>query len=134
MNIYKYLYYRLYSWNLKTWGKQDVPQFNALLGVSFIMYLNLGIIIIFLDSYLFHNKLILNATKLAMIIFSVPLLTINYFWLVYNDKYKNITKIYEKESKHNRFRNTFLIWAYVILSIVIICCEAIIIGKFEGLQ
>ncbi|MDG5800164.1 hypothetical protein QA597_07370 [Marinilabiliaceae bacterium ANBcel2] len=44
MKIYRYLYYRLYSWNLKTWGEKDLPQWNALFGVSFMMFLNLGLL------------------------------------------------------------------------------------------
>ena len=32
--FYRYLYYMLYSWNLKTWGENDVPEWNALFGVS----------------------------------------------------------------------------------------------------
>src|SRR6476661_2690546 len=38
---FTYLYYRIYAWNVRTWGESDVPQFNALFGVSFLVFLNI---------------------------------------------------------------------------------------------
>lgn len=41
INIYKYIYYRTYKWNLKKWGAHDVPQFKSMYIVSLIMFFNI---------------------------------------------------------------------------------------------
>ena len=38
---HKYLYYRIYSWNLRTWSESDGPEYNALFGMSFLALLNI---------------------------------------------------------------------------------------------
>jgi len=133
MRLYRYLYYRLYSWNLKTWGESDLPQFNALFGVSFMMFVNLGIIAGILDMIGF-NIFFENTPKKEIIITMLAVLAINYFWLVHNGKYKQIAKGYKNESKNKRLRNTLLLWLYVVMSFVIISFIAVLSGKLKGLQ
>lgn len=133
LKFYRYLYYRLYSWNLKTWGKKDIPQWNALFGVSFMICLNLSIIAEILD-LLGLNIFIDETPKLEILIFSFSILIINYFWLVHNGKYIQIAKEYKNESKSKRLHNALLLWLYVILSFIIVVSVAILSGKLKGLQ
>lgn len=113
--LYKYLYYRLYTWNLKTWGENDLPQFNALFGVSFMMYTNLGIVFGILE--LCGLNIFVKETPVKeIIIIMFVIVTINYFWLVHKRKYKNIGKNFINESKNKRLRNTFLLWLYLFAS------------------
>ncbi len=46
LGFYKYLYFRIYSWNLKKWGENDMPEWNAVLGVSFTMFINLFVLVL----------------------------------------------------------------------------------------
>jgi hypothetical protein len=41
MNIYKYIFYRTYVWQLKLWGAKDVPEFKAMLVVWFVILCNI---------------------------------------------------------------------------------------------
>jgi len=41
INYHKYIFFRLYSWNLKSFGKNDLPALSALLELSLLMFLNL---------------------------------------------------------------------------------------------
>jgi len=118
---------------LKTWGESDLPQFNALFGVSFMMFVNLGIIAGILDMIGF-NIFFENTPKKEIIITMLAVLAINYFWLVHNGKYKQIAKGYKNESKNKRLRNTLLLWLYVVMSFVIISFIAVLSGKLKGLQ
>lgn len=132
MALYKYLYYRLYTWNLKTWGESDFPQYNALFGVSFMMFLNLVFIAGIFD--IFGLKGILRpAPKNAIIIVIVTIIAINYFWLV-KGKYRIIAKGFKNETKNKRLRNALLLWLYFIASFAIVICEAIFSGKMNGLR
>jgi hypothetical protein len=131
--LYRYLYFRLYSWNLRTWGESDLPQFNALFGVSFMMFVNVGVIAGILDTIglnIFHEK----APMKEILLFGFIILAINYFWLVHDGKYKQLAKDYKNESKNKRFRNTLLLWLYVVMSFVLISFIAILSGKIKGLQ
>jgi hypothetical protein len=134
MKLYKYLYYRLYSWNLKTWGESDLPQYNAMLGVSFMMILNFSIIAGILDMFGIVNIFVEETPKKELVLFFFAVTVLNYFWLVHNGKYKQLGKKYKNESKNVRLRNTLLLWLYVVLSFVIISFVAILSGKFKGLQ
>ena len=129
MKFYKYLYYRLYAWNLKAWGEKDMPHWNALYGVTFMMLLNLSIIAIILDILGFN--ILLEETPTATIL-TIGLLTlsINYFLFVRNGKYHQIASKFEDESKKTKNRNALLLWIYVILSFVVPNFLAYLSGKF----
>jgi hypothetical protein len=133
MKLYRYLYYRLYLWNLKKWGESDLPQFNALFGVSFMMYLNIGIIAGIIDM-LGLDIFIEKTPKKEIIIFGFVILTINYFWLVHNGKYKQIAKEFKNESKNKKTRNALLLWLYVAASFVFVSLVAMLSEKVKGLN
>lgn len=127
MKLYKYLYYRLYSWNLKTWGANDLPQWNALFGVSFMMFLNLGLVGLLLQAFgmnIFQRD---ELPKKELIIIMVGLFIINYFLFIRKDNYLTITKELKREAKQKRRINTYLIWLYVILSFALFVFGAILL-------
>lgn len=132
MKLYQYLYYRLYSWNIKTWGNEDMPQWNALYGVSFMMFLNLGLIALLLQSFgidIFSRE---SIPKKGIIIIALLILFINYFLFIKNKKYLSLKKKFEKENLKKRKVNTFLLWLYIILSFLFFGLGAYFIGKFYG--
>jgi len=118
--VYKYLYYRVYTWNLKTWGKKDVPEWNALYGVSFIMFLNINLLIfiisLFIDLHIFPIE---SVPKKEVLTIAILLLILNYFSFVRNEKYKLIVEEFKNEPPHKRRRNTFLLFLFVVLSFVL---------------
>ncbi len=134
IKLYKYLYYRLYSWNLKTWGESDMPQWNALLGVSFMMFLNLsllGILIQFLGLNIFSKN---DLPKKEIIILMLGLFVLNYFLFIQKAKYLTLIKELKKETPKKRRMNTVLLWLYIILSFALVLFVAILLGKLEGYQ
>ena len=111
-NAYKYLYYRIYSWNLQTWGKSDVPHFNALLGLTFLVFLNiyaLLMIVELLTEYSFFNFLGFGIWNAVIIYWAAGV--INYFIFLYKGKYKKIAKDFVKES--NIKKNKRFVWCLV---------------------
>jgi len=133
IEIYKYLYYRLYTWNLRSWGESELPQFNALFGVSFMVYMNVGIIAIVLE--LIGFKIFIDDTpKLLIVTLGTLILVVNYFWLVHNRKYKKIENKYKNEPKERRLKKTILLWLYFLFSFLIFIFMAILTGKIKGYQ
>jgi hypothetical protein len=119
LKLYKYLYYRIYSWNLRTWGKNDVPEWNALFGVSFMMFLNLLTIFIILQFWgidIFSKYTV--PTNLIVIVI-LMLMGINYYIFLYKKKYKLLEKKFANENTKTKNRNLLLLWVYFILSIAL---------------
>src|SRR2546427_4429900 len=106
-SAYKYLYYRLYAWNLRKWGESDMPQFSALFVMLILFSLNLmtvpTAIEVFTGGRLIHNELIPGGVFLAISL-------ISYFLLVHGGKYKKIAKEFSGESPAQRRTRLLGIW------------------------
>lgn len=127
MKLYRYLYYRLYTWNLKTWGEKDLPQWNALFGVSFMMFLNLGLVGLLLQAFglnIFQRD---ELPKKELVFIMVGLFILNYFLFIRRGNYVTIKKELKKETKQKRKVNTYLIWLYVILSFTLFAFGAVLL-------
>lgn len=115
----KYLYYRIYAWNLRVWGESDLPQYNALFGVSFLLFLNmlsiLATVEVFVGEHLIQDS---NFTKfvLAGVIFVV--FVVNFLCLVHDRKYMRIVKEFSDESATQRKGRLIALWIYVIGSFI----------------
>jgi len=116
----KYLYYRIYDWNLRAWGESDMPQYNAIIGVSFLMFLNIIGIFIAIEAltgnqyflFLPKGEYYAAATCLLLLLF-------NYFLLVRNGKYLTITEEFKKENSLQKRKGLVFVWLYVIGSFAI---------------
>lgn|ERR1035437_2075537 len=120
---YKYLYYRIYSWNLRTWGESDLPRFNALIAVSFLIVLNFYIAMGFIGNVLGTD--IFTAIRwdnIDVVVLGTLVGAVSYFILIRNDNYKEIVKQFEKEERNMRIRNLILCVAYVTASFVLFFC------------
>ncbi len=113
------MYYRLFTWNLKKWGRYDCPEGNALLGVSFVMSFNLNTLGILLDYLGCIDYFEAKVSRLTLSMVFVTIMTINYFWLMHKGKFLQLVKHYKKESKAERRKNTFILWGYVVISVVL---------------
>jgi hypothetical protein len=119
LKLYKYLYYRLYSWNLKTWGKNDLPEWKALTGVSAMMFFNLLLIYNLLELFeirLFARDKISN--KITIIVLLI-LLGFNYFRFLYKKKYELLKKEFASENEGKRSRNLIYLWIYTALTFIL---------------
>lgn len=131
LKLFKYLYYRLYSWNLKKWGVQDAPQWNALFGVSFMICLNIGIIGVILEIIGF-NIFFEPTPIIEILIVANIILGIGYFRFLFRKKYKLIEKEYKNESQEQRKRGTLIVWVYTICSFLILILLAFLVGKIRN--
>ncbi len=125
MKLYRYLYYRLYSWNLRTWGEEDLPQWNALFGVSFMMYLNLMFLLLslrVLDINLLWGE---EIPKVEIIITGLVLLIFNYLQFIKHRKYETIGKEFKDETQGQRLKKALLLWLYVLTSFGLIIMGAL---------
>lgn len=120
LNAYKYLYTRIYLWNLRMWGENDIPHLNSLLGVTFLVFLNIYFIFI-LCGFIFSFKAIsiFNSTNIFPIVSYLVILAINYFVLIWKDEYKILRKKYENETEAERNRKYWFCLYYVVASFIL---------------
>ncbi|PDP40745.1 hypothetical protein CLI84_08550 [Porphyromonas gingivalis] len=118
MNLYKYIYYRLYTWNLKKWGKIDGPEWNALFGISIMMFLNLMTLSLLLDVLGLINYWKIIHIREIVIAVSLSILVVNYFCFIRRKQYFKIIKRYKQETTIERHRNTIIIWFYFFASVL----------------
>lgn len=118
MNIYKYMYCRIYTWNLKMWGEIDGPEWNALFGISLMMFLNLMTLSLLLDALGLINYWEIIHIREIVIVASLSILVANYFYFLRRKKYLEIIKLYKQETMAERHRNTVVIWFYFFISVL----------------
>jgi len=116
MRVLRYLYYRVYAWNLRMWGESDLPQFNALFGVSVLVYLNILTVLAAIDVLAGRHVVALSRT--VAVGMGVTLMVIGYFLLVHKDKYRRIAKELNGETSTQRKKRLIACLLYVALTFV----------------
>jgi len=134
LSFLRYVYYRIYIWNRNNWGESDQPWFNAMLGVTFLMYLNI-ITIINLVLYLFGTFMQEdknNYYKIVIALFGLSLLAINYFFLFGGKKHFQIVVLFQNETRKQKNIGTIKLGLYVFLSFAIPTISGILYHKYHS--
>jgi len=126
----KYLYYRIYIWNLGMWGESDLPHLNALIGVSFLIFVNLTMILIVIEAMINSQFLfeLPNSEYYAGAFFLV-LVLMNYFLLARNGKYLKIVEEFKKESIAQKRKGIAFVWFYIVGSFILYPLTILLIKK-----
>jgi len=112
------MFYSIYTCQLKAWGRDNTPEYAALSGVTFLMYLNLLIIPIVL-AFFGINLLNDRSVKKEFLIAAIVIAVISYLRFVHKGKYIEIAQAYKHELGPTRFKKTILIWLYTGLSFIV---------------
>jgi len=122
ISILQYLYYHLYRWLLKKWGKDDDPKHTALLGLASTLLINILSIpfviqaISGLDLLVYFHKI----HKSILIIFTIGFLIALYFALISKNKFKTIVIKYKSEPNAVLKKGILITWIYIITSYLIL--------------
>ena len=114
---YKYIYYWLYTWQKKLWGKNDLPEYNAALGMSLSFFCNCCSLVAII--YIVKDVMVipLDLPKQIVLIPIFAVMLLHYFLLVHNGKYLQIEKEFKKESKKERKRKGVWVLLYAFGSL-----------------
>lgn len=101
---YKYIYYWLYTWQKKLWGENDLPQYNAILGMglSFVAVIMSFFSLLYIVFDVQFN--IEEIPKAKILVFGYGILVVHYFLFIHKGKYKKIEQEFKNESKEERKR------------------------------
>ena len=113
MNWYNYVYYRVYDWNLKKWGEDDVSEWKAVFGLSAVIALNLFTLLLLLNIVI-DGVAPKEIPRIEAIILALVFFSVNYFLFIYKQKYKELEKLYDTENKIERRKNGYIVFAYTV--------------------
>jgi len=128
----RYLFYRLYRWQVRCW-KDEKVSINALVLVVVFLWMNLVTLVGLAESLCgtsvllarYPQKLFHISTLVFMALIAVPL----YFTLIYGKKYEDIVKEFEAESAHQRRTRGIGVLLYIVFSLVFLFAGAMLHGK-----
>lgn len=113
---YEYFYYRNYVWNLRMFGEDNIPQFNAALNVAFISLLNVfsAAMPVFGIAHVaasFHiNAIFIGGLTIGWVL-------ANYHVLARHGRYKKIVSRFGREPRSKKIRHVVYCWLYFIASV-----------------
>lgn len=116
---------------MKTWGKRDVPEWNAIYGLSFFMFLNIYTVLMIALAVVDEPLPELNSlkSKAVLIAFAVLILLTNYISFVRKRKYKTLVIEFGDKTKAQRIKGTYSLLVYVIVSFALPIFIAILLQK-----
>src|SRR4051812_32767096 len=109
----KYLFYRIYAWNLNTWGEGDAPEIKASVGVSFLILMNVYFLFGVLLYVTGHGSFrTLGWRGVDALVLGAIINTATYVAFVRKRRYLKIALEYADESRQRRRLHTFLCGIY----------------------
>ena len=131
MKFYKYIYYRIYAWLSIRFGENDAPQWSALFIVSLLLFFNIMLIMLLLNSFTIKTLYFgSNSARIEAIITALVLYLVNYFIFIFKKKYKKIVQKFKNEKPNERLRNSIKFWAYIILTITLPILYTYLLGLY----
>lgn len=101
-SLIKYLFYKIYKLFLKLYGKDDLPEYSAMLGVGTLLFMNLlSFIVIFNLIYPLYSFPDFSRSEFFIKV-GIPYILILYFVFIYKAKYKKIIVEFSKENESER--------------------------------
>ena len=131
MRITRYIYYKFYIWAQKINGKKSSPEYTAMFTTSFLFAMNIAVLVLVLIFII--NKELINpifTNKPVLYVFAIIVGLTNYFLFVYDKRYLDIVKEFQKESEQRKKQGTIYIWLYIFLTFFIMVIVPVSLRKY----
>lgn len=117
MNVFDYLYYKLYRATLLG-SLKDIAAFATTCYFSLLIFLNIFVVGAFLRKLDLLPYFLKGKVQVAILI--CLFIALNYFLFVYSGRYKLIIKHHEQETESSRKTGNLIVWLYVLISVALI--------------
>lgn len=128
MNIYDDLFYRIYSWNTKYWGKIYRPQ-DTLVAFALTIVLNLFTVDIFVEALIGAR---IQTTLFVLLLVYLTVWVSCYVYFIKNKRYERIIETYGHESAGQKKVGTIIATVYLVgtfLAMMVAVFFSFYIGK-----
>ena len=115
MRMYRYLFFRIYRWGLRVHGPEDVPEFNAILGLSVLALMNVLNILMAAELASGRGPKIEISKFIGVAVWATFLL-LHFVYLIRGGRVEQICKEFEDQPPTPTA--TFFTWAYPLASFV----------------
>lgn len=115
---YEFIFYRMYRWNLKTWGSSNLSEYkvSALMVVwSLVNVLNVDTLIQILFSFK-PLDYFFGVTKLVPLSIMAVSMVIHYLWFIRNSRYLSLVKKFQTDDS----RRCYLCYVYNAGSLLVL--------------
>lgn len=116
--MYKYIYYQIYKWSYNAFGKDDLPELNALLAISLFCFINLLTLGFAIDKFLSISLMEFGSNRVLLISFLLLILLINYFILMHKGRGKAIIMQYDNLPISKNHKKKYIVFGYFLFSLV----------------
>lgn len=114
LSAYKYLFVRIYIWQLKKFGAVNAPEYAAAYGVACLFLLNCYTLIpLFRLLTGINVNLIIRKPWAALIVWVIVSELIR-FSFTKQERYKKYAMEYDKETSDQRRKRSVYVWIYTI--------------------
>jgi hypothetical protein len=128
----RYLFYRLYRWQVTCWKDEDVS-FNVLVLMVVFFCLNLVTLVGIAESIVRRSFLLGNVpqavSRIGLLLLGALIAVPLYFAFIHRKKYKQFLKKFESESAHQRRVRGLGVLLYVVFSVVLLFAVAMLHGR-----
>jgi hypothetical protein len=117
---YRYLFYRLYKWQLVHFHKVAMPKLNAFLIVSIISFFNLATLLLVFQYFSATPVFQLVAERKPLVLLVAVLnLAVNYFLFGKKGRVRGIMREFGTETRRNRRHRELYLLAYFFVLIFV---------------
>ena len=107
LRVYRYIYYRIYAWNLGMWGEHDGPQFNTCIALAVLSGVNLVSLLL-----LAGRPQLPHVRAVAILVFGASLLA-HYLYFVRGGRYLTLEDEFHVRPPLSGRAGVVAVWAYV---------------------
>jgi NADH:ubiquinone oxidoreductase subunit 6 (subunit J) len=131
----RYLFYRLYRWQVSCWNDEDV-WLNALVLIVVLFCLNVVTLLALAESAARTSFLLSNVprnvARIGIVTIGVLMALPLHCALVHKGKYKRIVREFESETENQRRIRGIGVSLYVVFSLLFLFAGAMLHGKIVG--
>lgn len=115
---YKYIYYWLYTWQKKLWGENDIPEFNAVAGMSLSFLCFIGSLSIVIDLITGIPLIPIQIKKLEIMISILFVVAAHYLAFMHKGKFRKIENEFNNETMADRKKKRPWVLLYAFGSLI----------------
>lgn len=117
IRAYEYFYFRIFDWQLRSWSETYHPQYAALIGATWMAFMNLYSLAILIEN--FTGVLLTKGSSLP-IVAGLLIGIANAVFFLFQSRYKEIAKMFSQESSRKRKMHFWYCMIYVVVSMGIL--------------
>lgn len=120
-NPYELVFSALYLWGLRRHGAADGPQYNAVIGLSFLMLINLTCVAHILERWGVHGWKVSSIPEWLFPATLVIIGVLHYLWILRGSRYAEVArKVQENDTLKGRAEIATVLYGVASLGLLIV--------------